>query len=47
MLSRYWVTFLSAAIFMGYGLLAGKVIFLILGLVFAIIGIADYLTSKK
>ncbi|MCI6870882.1 hypothetical protein ACQRD4_03240 [Streptococcus hyointestinalis] len=47
MMSRYWVTFLSAAIFMGYGLLAGKVVFFILGLVFAVIGIADYVTSKK
>lgn len=47
MLSRYIVAFLSAAIFIGYGLLAGKVIFLFLGLVFAVIGIADYVTSKK
>lgn len=38
--------FISAIIFLAYGLLELKAIFIILGIVFGVIGVADYLNHK-
>ncbi|WP_288623330.1 hypothetical protein [uncultured Streptococcus sp.] len=45
-MSKNIVYFISAIIFLVYGLLEHKVIFIILGIVFGVIGVADYLNHK-
>ncbi|MDY4762247.1 hypothetical protein [Streptococcus thoraltensis] len=46
-MSREYLAYLSAAIFILYGLMAAKWIFVFLGAVFIIIGIADRLQHKN
>ena len=49
-MSRHTIYFLSAAIFLAYGLLADtprKSIFIILGIAFAIIGCSFYLRTRN
>nr|WP_172953742.1 hypothetical protein [Streptococcus gallolyticus] len=45
-MSKNSVYFISAIIFLAYGLLEHKAIFIILGIVFGVIGVADYLNHK-
>ncbi|WP_032528054.1 hypothetical protein [Streptococcus mutans] len=40
-MKRYYISYLSAAIFIVYGLLSSKLIFAALGLVFLLIGLRD------
>ncbi|MFS1663116.1 hypothetical protein [Streptococcus sp. zg-JUN1979] len=47
MLSKSLISLLSALIFISYGLMSQHVMFLILGLVFIVIALANFLTSKK
>ena len=46
-MSKNIIYFISALIFLAYGLLEQKTVFIILGVVFGIIGLADYLTHKR
>ena len=45
-MSKNIIYFISAIIFLTYGLLTHKTIFIILGIVFGVIGVADYLNHK-
>lgn len=45
-MSKNIVYFISAIIFLAYGLLEHKAIFIILGIIFGVIGVADYLNHK-
>ncbi|WP_032528188.1 hypothetical protein [Streptococcus mutans] len=40
-MKRYYISYLSAAIFIVYGLFSSKLIFATLGLVFLLIGLRD------
>ncbi|WP_315682669.1 hypothetical protein [Streptococcus mutans] len=40
-MKRYYISYLSAAIFIVYGLFSSKLIFAALGLVFLLIGLRD------
>ncbi|MGT2948286.1 hypothetical protein [Streptococcus devriesei] len=46
-MKKYYISFLSAAIFIAYGLLQKHYIFVVLGIVFILIGIKDILDHKK
>ncbi|MGT2832486.1 hypothetical protein [Streptococcus halotolerans] len=46
-MSRESIAYLSAAIFILYGLLAAKWIFVFLGVIFVVIGIANRLQHKN
>ncbi|EIQ81447.1 UNVERIFIED_CONTAM: hypothetical protein KB570_06790 [Streptococcus canis] len=46
-MTKEYISYISAAIFILYGLLTAKWIFLGLGLILIIVGLADRLNSKK
>ncbi|HEQ4674840.1 TPA: hypothetical protein ACWWU8_000954 [Streptococcus pyogenes] len=46
-MTKEYISYISAAIFLLYGLLAAEWIFLGLGLILVLVGLADRLNSKK
>ncbi|HFP5914105.1 TPA: hypothetical protein ACHI4V_000223 [Streptococcus pyogenes] len=46
-MTKEYISYISATIFLLYGLLAAKWIFLGLGLILVLVGLADRLNSKK
>ncbi|WP_165618772.1 hypothetical protein [Streptococcus pyogenes] len=46
-MTKEYISYISAAILLLYGLLAAKWIFLGLGLILVLVGLADRLNSKK
>lgn len=46
-MTKEYISYISAAIFVLYGLLAAKWIFIGLGLILVFVGLADRLQSKK
>ena len=46
-MSKNIIYFISAIIFLTYGLLTHKTIFIILGIVFGVIGVADFSNIKE
>ncbi|HGN5240014.1 TPA: hypothetical protein ACKSQ9_000305 [Streptococcus pyogenes] len=46
-MTKEYISYISAAIFLLYDLLAAKWIFLGLGLILVLVGLADRLNSKK
>ncbi|EHJ56703.1 hypothetical protein HMPREF9318_00815 [Streptococcus urinalis FB127-CNA-2] len=46
-MKRYYISYLSGLIFLTYGLISQKYIFVVLALIFGIIGYSDYLKQKK
>ncbi|HES7799186.1 TPA: hypothetical protein VO885_000141 [Streptococcus pyogenes] len=46
-MTKEYISYISATIFLFYGLLAAKWIFLGLGLILVLVGLADRLNSKK
>lgn len=46
-MSKTIIYVISAIIFLAYGLLEHKTSFIILGIVFGMIGLADYLNHKR
>lgn len=46
-MKRYYISYLSGLIFLTYGLISQKYIFVVLALIFGIIGYSDYLKQKE